>query len=121
MSLAVKQLLVAATIGIVIAVIVTRLSRRGLLSFRYTLGWLCVASLGILSGLLVPVAEPLATAIGLSSAVLVGLTALIMVTIIAIQLSISISGLQRHVRSLTEEIAIFRLSINHQDGKKSDS
>jgi len=107
-SLDLKQLLVAGILGLLIATAVARSSRRGLLSFRYTLGWLCVASLGMLSGLLVPVVEPVATAFGLSSAALVGLAALMMVTIITIQLSISISGLQRQVRVLAEEIARLR-------------
>lgn len=84
------------------------------MSFRYTLGWLCVASLGILSGIIAPLAQPVARTLGLSSAALLGLAALLFVTVIAIQLSISISGLQRQIRSLTEEIARLHLQRNRQ-------
>lgn len=99
--------------------VVIRYSRRGLLSFRYAFGWLSVASLGILAGFLVPLTQPVARALGLSSASLVGLAALVFVTVIAIQLSISISGLQRQLRALTEELARLRLEVDHNtDGKR---
>jgi hypothetical protein len=69
------------------------------------MGWIGVASFGILAGLFVPVVEPVAKALGLSAAALVGLGALVFITVIAIQLSISISGLQKQAQSLTEETA----------------
>ena len=105
MSLAVRQMLIAAVAGILVTVLVLRLSRQGRLSFRYTLGWIGVAGLGMLSGLFVPLVEPIAKALGLSPGALLGLTALLFVTVIAIQLSISISGLQRQVRTLAEDLA----------------
>jgi len=44
---------------------------------------------------------------------------LVFVTVIAIQLSISISGLQRQLRALTEELARLRLEVDHNtDGKR---
>lgn len=98
-------MLIAGVIGLLVVIVVVRLSRRGQLSFRYTIGWIGVASFGILAGLFVPVVEPIATALGLSAAALIGLAALVFITAIAIQLSISISGLQRQMRTLTEEIA----------------
>jgi len=119
-SLEVKQLLIAATFGVSMAWIVIRFSRRGLLSFRYTLGWLSVASLGILSGLLVPIAQPVARTLGLSSASLVGLAALVFVAVITIQLSVSISGVQRQLRTLTEELSRLRLEVGHQADDKRD-
>jgi len=104
-SLAVRQMLIAGVVGIVVVITVVRLSRRGQLSFRYTMGWIGVASFGILAGLFVPVVEPVANALGLSAAALIGLGALVFITVIAIQLSISISGLQKQVQSLTEAAA----------------
>ena len=108
MSLAARQMLIAAIVGIAVIVVVARLFRRGQLSFRYTMGWMLVASFGVLAGLFVPIAEPLADFLGLSAAALLGLAALVFVTALSIQLSISISGLQRQIRTLTEEVARLR-------------
>lgn len=58
----VSQALLAAVLGVIILVIVARLSRRGQLSFRYNLGWIGVASIGILAGLFIPLVEPTAEA-----------------------------------------------------------
>ena len=98
-------MLIAGVVGLLVVIMVARLSRRGQLSFRYTIGWIGVASFGILAGLFVPLVEPIANALGLSAAALIGLGALVFITAIAIQLSISISGLQRQMRTLTETIA----------------
>ena len=102
------QTLLAAVIGIILVTIVIALSRRGSLSFRYAMGWIAVASTGILAGLFIPLAEPLASALGFSSAALLAIIGLIFFVLIAIQLSISISGLQKQVRTLTEELARLR-------------
>ena len=107
-------MLIAAVVGIWVAIFVVRLSRQGRLSFRYTMGWLGVAGIGVLSGLFVPLVEPVAKGLGLSSAALLGLAALLFVTVIAIQLSISISGLQRQVRAMAEELARLRQA-HHKD------
>ena len=91
--------------GLVTLFVVVRLSRRGQLSFRYALGWMAVSALGILAGLFVPLAEPVADALGLSAAALVALLGVVFFVLIAIQLSISISGLQKQNRALAESIA----------------
>jgi len=104
-SLAARQMLIAAIVGVLVVLVVVRLARQDRLSFRYTLGWIGVASIGILGGLVVPATEPLGRVLGLSGASVLGLTALIALCVISIQLSISISILQRQVRTLTEEIA----------------
>ena len=92
--------------------VVVQLSRRGLLSFRYTSGWIAVASIGILGGLVAPLAEPVAAALDLSAAALLALVALVFLVLIAIQLSVSISGLQKQNRTLTEEVARLRHEIH---------
>ena len=102
--------MIAAFTGLTLLVVVVRLSRRGQLSFRYTIGWIAVASIGILSGLLVPLAEPVANALGLSSAALLALLALVFFVLISVQLSISISGLQKQNQMLAEELARLRQS-----------
>ena len=108
MSSSATQTLLAALVGLVVVVVVVRLSRRGSLSFRYTIGWVVVASLGILAGLFIPLAAPIAGAIGMSPAALLAVVALILFVAISIQLTISISGLQQQVRTLTEELARLR-------------
>lgn len=102
------QTIAAAVLGLAVLTTVTRLSRRGQLSFRYAIGWIGVASLGVLAGVFVPLVEPVARWLGVSAAALVASTGLLFLILIAIQLSISISGLQRQVRTLTEEIARLR-------------
>jgi hypothetical protein len=105
------QVLTAAILGLTLVVVVVRLSRLGLLSFRYTVGWTAVASIGILGGFMTRLAEPVAKALGLSAAALLALLALAFFVLIAIQLSISISGLQKQNRTLTEEVARLRHEI----------
>ena len=111
MSSSATQVLTAAILGLTLVVIIVRLSRRGQLSFRYTVGWIAVASIGILGGLMARLAEPVARALGLSAAALLALLALVFFVLIAIQLSISISGLQKQNRTLTEEVARLRHEI----------
>lgn len=112
MSSSATQITIAAVVGLALVVVVVRLSRRGQLSFRYTVGWIAVASIGILGGLMIPLAEPAADALGLSAAALLALVALVFFMLIAIQLSISISGLQKQTRALTEEVARLRHEIH---------
>jgi hypothetical protein len=102
-------MLVAATLGTLILISVVSVSRRGLLSFRYTIGWTLVASLGILSGVFIWAVDPVAGSLGLSAAALLGVLAFLFVTLIAIQLSISISGLQKQLRTMAEDVARLRL------------
>lgn len=108
MSSPTTQIAVSAIAGLVLTSVVVRLSRRGQLSFRYTIGWVSVASIGVLGGLMIPLAEPVASALSLSAAALLALVAVLFFVIISIQLSISISGLQKQIQTLTEEVARLR-------------
>jgi len=112
-----RQLLFAAIFGVLIMVTVIRLSRRGQLSFRYTIGWIILAALGILFGFLIPLITPVAQGFGLSPSAFLGLLALVLVIALTIQLSISISGLQQQVRTLTEELARIRLKFEQQQNE----
>ena len=98
------QAIIAAVLGVVLLIAIVRLSRRGLLSFRYTLGWIGVGCIGIFSTLIIPVVEPVSDYVGLSPAALLALSALLLLLVITIQLSISISGMQKHLQRLTEEL-----------------
>lgn len=100
-----KQMLIIAVLGTLVLLVAVRLSRRGQLSFRYTIGWICIGALGVISGLLVSVADDVSRVLQLTPAALVGLTTIVLVLGLTMQLSISISGLQRHIRVLAEENA----------------
>lgn len=111
MSIQATQILIVAVLGTLVLIAAIRLSRRGQLSFRYTIGWICIGALGVLSGLLVAVADDVSRVLQLSPAALVGLTTIVLVLALTMQLSISISGLQRHVRVLAEENANLNMTI----------
>ena len=112
-----KQVLIIALLGTLVLLVTVRLSRRGQLSFRFTLGWLFIGGLGVFSGLLVSVADEVSDVLQITPAALVGLTTIILVLALTMQLSISISGLQRHIRILAEENAALNMSL--QDLRKA--
>jgi hypothetical protein len=107
-STQVLQVVLAAVGSIVVAAVVVRLARRQLLSFRYTVGWLVLAALGVFAGIAIPLVAPIASALGITPAALLAVGAAALVLAISIQLSISISGLQQQNRTLTEELARLR-------------
>jgi len=116
----VRQMLVVAILGCLVLAFVVTLSRKDKLTLRYTLGWIAVSSLGILSGLLVPVVKPVSDSLGLSAVAFVALVAVAFLLLISIQLSISISGMQRQIRAITEDVARLRLKLSG-DSFHSDS
>jgi hypothetical protein len=108
------QVLLAALASVIAAAVIVRLARRQLLSFRYTVGWLVLAALGVFAGIAIPLVAPVARALGVSPAALLAVGAAVLVLAISIQLSISISGLQQQNRTLTEELARLRQRIDEQ-------
>jgi hypothetical protein len=69
------------------------------------LGWLLLFVPGFLSVVLLPLTEPVSKALAITPAALLAVSFMIVLVAICIQLSISISGLQEQVRSLSEEVA----------------
>ncbi len=114
MSTQTLQVLLAALASVIAAAVIVRLARRQLLSFRYTLGWLVLAALGVFAGIAIPLVAPIASALSVSPAALLAVGAAVLVLVISIQLSISISGLQQQNRTLTEELARLRQRIDEQ-------
>ena len=100
------QAIEIAIVACLFAVAVLSLSRRGNISFRYTIGWLSLCALSAVGGLLLPVIEPLSQKLRLDAFSLVGALAVIVLLGLCIQLSISISGLQRQLRRLNEDVAL---------------
>ena len=100
------QAIEIAIVASLFAVAVMDLSRRGRISFRYTMGWLTLCLLSAVGGLLLPTIEPLSRKFQLDAFSLVGALAVIVLLSLCIQLSISISGLQRQLRRLNEDLAL---------------
>jgi len=91
------------------------LARRSRLSFRYALGWLLLFVPGFLSVALLPLTEPVSKALAITPAALLAVSFMTVLVAICIQLSISISGLQEQVRSLSEEVAQLRLASDAEE------
>ena len=108
-----------AVVAFAFAIHVVRLSRKRLLSFKYTIGWMSICLFGIFASPLVFLVTPLAKTLRLTPTAL--LVATIAVAVILIQLSVSISGNQRKMETLVRENSLLResLGISMKD-KKSD-
>jgi len=106
--------LVAAIAASFITAVVV-LARRQRISFQYAVGWLALLVVVFLSGFLVPVVEPIATAAKLSPVAVILAVSIAILLAVCIQLSISISGLQRQIRRLYEEVAFLRQDIDSRD------
>jgi hypothetical protein len=100
------QAVEVAIVACLFAFAVIVLSRKGRISFRYTIGWLTLSALTAFGGLLLPVIEPLSNKARLDAFSLVGALSVIVLLSLCIQLSISISGIQIQLRLLNEELAI---------------
>ena len=117
--------LVALEIGLVAVGFIAhifRLSRRGMLSFRYSIGWFSIMFIGLLAVPLAAVFSPLAEKLQLTPSALLASISAIAVVVILIQLSVSISGNQRKLDKLVRENALLKekLGITLKD-HKSDS
>jgi hypothetical protein len=111
------QIILATLVSSSFVLIIHRLGRIQALSFRYTVGWMMLGVLGVLTGVLLPITAPLADQINLSPAGLLGVGAVILLVVLCVQLSISISGMQEQIRRLTEEASYLREELD--DIKKS--
>ena len=105
-----------AVASVVFAGVVLRLGRLGRISFRYTMGWLALAALGVFAALLVPVVEPFADWLRLSPTAFLVAVASVGSAALFVQLTISISGTQRKVDSLTQENALLRERVARLEG-----
>ena len=100
------QAIEIAIVACAFAVAVVVLSRKGRISFRYTIGWLALCALSAFGGLMLPVIETLSRKFQLDAFSLIGALSIIVLLSLCIQLSISISGLQSQLRKLNESFAI---------------
>jgi hypothetical protein len=119
MSQQAAQALEIAVVSLAFAIFVVYLARKQRISFRYTVGWLVLCVIGALSGLLIPVITPLASALQLDAFSLVGAAAIVVLLALCVQLSISISGLQRQVQLLNEDLALHKQAVEDSSAPKN--
>jgi hypothetical protein len=119
MSQQAAQALEIAVVSLAFAIFVVYLARKQRISFRYTVGWLVLCVIGALSGLLIPVITPLASALQLDAFSLVGAAAIVVLLALCVQLSISISGLQRQVQLLNEDLALHKQAVDDSSAAKN--
>lgn len=106
------QLLEVALIALCFIVLIYVLARRGRLSFRYTVGWLTLFFVAATGGLIFPLIDPLAKLLQVSTLTVFLTVSIVVLLLICIQLSISISGLQRQLQKIAEDQALS--AIHHQ-------
>jgi len=111
-SAAAIQTLTAGVLSLLFLAVIHSLGRRQKLSFRYTVGWLILGSIEVLAGLLVPLTKPIADLLHVQPVALLAIGAMVLLLLLAVQLSISISGLQEQARCLAEEAAYLRREID---------
>ena len=99
------QALVAAGTCLIVASSVYHLAKKQKLNFRYTVGWLTLCVIGVVASLGTSILGPTAQALGVTASALIGLSAMFLLVLLAIQLSVSISGLQIQNRKLAEQLA----------------
>ena len=121
MSSTTFQTIIGALFSLMFLTAVYRLGRSQRLSFRYTVGWMILGALGVLAGLLSPVAEPIAKQLQVAPSALLGVGAVILLVVLCVQLSISISGLQEQVRRIAEETAFLRQELEEVSNLKKSS
>ena len=110
-----------AIVAIAFAIHVGRLSRKRMLSFKYTVGWMSVCLFGVFASPLVFLVTPIAEILRLTPSALLVALSTAAVAVILIQLSVSISGNQRKMETLVRENALLRESLGiEMKDKKSD-
>ena len=101
-----KQALLVAGGAVVMFSIVFALSRRGLLSLRYALGWMAVSVLLVLAAIGIGLIGGIGKSLPFTPTGLIAVVGLGFLTMIALQLSISLSGHQEAIRELSEANAL---------------
>ena len=109
------QALIVGSCGLLLAVAIVALTRRGTLSLQYGIGWLAVAAALLVSAALLGLIRPVADALGMSPTGLIvgGVGSFLL--LVALQLSIAISGLQEAVRDLSESLALLELRVQRAE------
>jgi hypothetical protein len=107
--------------GLALFALVVVLARRQLLTLRYVIAWSIIAGIGIVGALLIRVVEPLADRFGITPTGVLLAGASTVLLAIALQLSISVSSLQRAIRDLAEDNALMAQRLEEEIAEHASS
>ena len=106
MGTAAKQALILTVGGFALAGVIVWLVRHRLVTTRYALGWLAIAVFVVVGAMFSGFVSSFGEFAGMTPTAVLLAVATVVLLAIAIQLSISVSGLQSQVRDLTEAHAL---------------
>ncbi len=106
MTLSALHALILALVGLGLLAGVFLLMRKGLLAIRYGLGWAVIAVVAIVCAPAIALLEPLASILGLTVPGLAIAVTVGFLVLVALQLSITLSGMREQVRALAEFAAV---------------
>lgn len=106
MTLSAFHALLLALVGALLLLIVFVLMRKGLLAIRYGLGWALIGLVAIICAPAIALLEPLASVLGLTVPGLAIAVAVGFLILVALQLSVTLSGMREQVRALAEFAAV---------------
>ena len=118
-NLAIQALLVAGG-AVVMFAIVFALSRRGLLSLRYALGWMAVSTLLVLAAVVIGLIGGVGKSLPFTPTGLIAVVGLGFLLMITLQLSISLSGHQEAIRELSESNALLEERLARVERQERD-
>ncbi len=114
------QGLVLGLVAVAFLLGVTVLFVRSLLSFRYWVGWLALGGVLVAMSIVVAVVPPEWEVVGLRFVEVAFAAFLFVVLLVAVQLSISISGHRRMLTAVTQECAELRYRIEVLERESSE-
>ena len=121
MSSGFGQGLLIATGGVLLAAAAITLARRRLNTLRYMLGWLAIAVVTLVAAAAASLVRPLAELFSMTATGVLLAGATVLLVAIAVQLSISVSGLQAQLRELAEAHALLANRLDELDDRNAGS
>jgi GT2 family glycosyltransferase len=106
MSVGLRQALILAASGVLLVVVIVALVRRRLITTRYALGWIVIALFVVLGAAFTNAVSSVGDISGMTPTAVFLAVATVVLLAITLQLSISVSGLQAHVRDVAEAQAL---------------
>lgn len=108
-----SQQIVPIALGVILLVVVFELVRRRLLRERHAVFWILLSFSLILVGVFPAVTEQVSSALGFElPSNLIFFFSIIVLFALALQAGVEIARLERHVRTLAEEVALLRLVVD---------
>jgi hypothetical protein len=111
----VEQAVLVGAGGCGLLALTVSLTRRGLLSLRYGLGWIVVSVAIVLGAVMLGLVHPLARAVGATPTGFMLGGVGVFLLLLVLQLSISLSGLQSAIRDLSEATALLEARVRRAE------